>query len=330
MTDSSSKTYTLGHLSDPHLGPLPQPKMRELASKRMIGYVNWQRNRVKAHLEAPLLRLMDDLLSHEPDHIAVTGDLVNLALKAELPPARQWLGTLGNHDDVSVIPGNHDAYVPGALKRAWKAWADYMTDDERPLSTAGDTFPYVRRRGPLGIVGTSSAVATGPFMATGSFGPVQAQLLKDCLQALGHEGAFRVVLIHHPPIRNATPWHKRLVGGSRFRAAIREAGAELVLHGHTHKRSINWVGDVPVIGVPAASNAAHRHGSAFNLFRISGSARRWDCEMIERGLTSPTEEVHEIDRRFLYRKGAIQGAPASGEPAPVDKTEPAETETAER
>lgn len=87
MTENSPTTYTLGHLSDPHLGPLPQPKMRELASKRMIGYVNWQRNRVKAHLEAPLLRLMDDLLSHEPDHIAVTGDLVNLALKAELAPA---------------------------------------------------------------------------------------------------------------------------------------------------------------------------------------------------------------------------------------------------
>jgi len=303
--------YTLAHLSDPHLGPLPQPKMRELASKRMIGFVNWQRNRVKFHLDEPLARLMEDLLSNEPNHIAVTGDLVNLALKAELPPARQWLAELGNHDDVSVIPGNHDAYVPGALRRAWKAWSDYMTDDDRPLSTAGDLFPFLRRRGPIGIVGTSSAVATGPFMATGSFGAIQAQLLLDGLKKLGHEGAFRVVLIHHPPIRNATAWHKRLVGGSRFRAAIREAGAELVLHGHTHKRSVNWIGDVPVIGVPAASNAAHAHGSAFNLFRISGKTGQWNCEMIERGLTGPTEPVREIDRRFLYKDGRIQGAPST-------------------
>lgn len=319
MTSAMSSVYTLAHLSDPHLGPLPQPRIRELASKRVIGFVNWQRNRVKLHLDEPLARLMEDLLSSAPDHIAVTGDLVNLALKAELPPAREWLAALGNHDDVSVIPGNHDAYVPGALKRAWKAWADYMTDDDRPLSAAGERFPYLRRRGPIGIVGTSSAVATGPFMATGSFGATQAQLLLDSLTKLGHEGAFRVVLIHHPPIRNATPWHKRLVGGSRFRAAIREAGAELVLHGHTHKRSINWIGDVPVIGVPAASNAAHRHGSAFNLFRISGEPGRWDCEMIERGLTNPTEPVYEIDRRYLYRNGRIEGAPAA---QGVDATTP--------
>ncbi|MGX1101226.1 metallophosphoesterase family protein [Amorphus sp. MBR-141] len=311
MTPAVSSVYTLAHLSDPHLGPLPQPRLRELASKRAIGFVNWQRNRVKLHLEEPLARLMDDLLSSTPDHIAVTGDLVNLALKAELQPARQWLAALGNHHDVSVIPGNHDAYVPGALKRAWKAWSDYMTDDERPLSIAGDRFPFVRRRGPIGIVGTSSAVATGPFMATGTFGAIQAQLLHDSLKKLGHHGAFRVVLIHHPPIHNSTAWHKRLLGGSRFRAVIRDAGAELVLHGHTHKRSINWIGDVPVIGVPAASNAAHRHGSAFNLFEISGETGKWDCEMIERGLTGPTEPVREIDRRFLYRDGRIQGAPTT-------------------
>ena len=63
--------------------------------------------------------------------------------------------------------------------------------------------------------------------------------------------------------------------------------------------------------MPAASNAAHRHGSAFNLFRISGEAGKWDCEMIERGLTGPTEPVREIDRRFLYKDGRIQGAPTT-------------------
>ena len=58
----------------------------------------------------------------EPDHIAVTGDLVNLALDDEVEAARGWLETVGPPDLVSVVPGNHDAYVPGALARVRKAW----------------------------------------------------------------------------------------------------------------------------------------------------------------------------------------------------------------
>ncbi|MEW5421008.1 metallophosphoesterase [Amorphus sp. 3PC139-8] len=311
--------YTLAHLSDPHLGPLPQPKLRELASKRVIGYVNWRRNRVSLHLEEPLARLVDDMLSTTPDHIAVTGDLVNLALKAEIETARQWLGALGPARDVSVIPGNHDAYVPGALGHAWRSWADHMTDDAKPLSAAGERFPFIRRRGPIAVVGTSSAVATGPFMATGSFGPGQAQRLTDCLRGLGKEGLFRVVMVHHPPLSGATGWYKRLVGGSRFRAAVREAGAELVLHGHTHRRSIGWIGHVPVIGVPAASNAGHAHGAGYNLFRIGGEPNAWQVEMIERGLSGPSAPVIEMDRRHLYRDGRIVNEAtrdAAGQAAP--------------
>ncbi|RVC83466.1 metallophosphoesterase, partial [Mesorhizobium sp. M4A.F.Ca.ET.022.05.2.1] len=37
--------FRLAHISDVHLGPLPGVTYRELASKRVVGYVNWQRNR---------------------------------------------------------------------------------------------------------------------------------------------------------------------------------------------------------------------------------------------------------------------------------------------
>ena len=37
--------FRLAHISDVHLGPLPDVTYRDLASKRMVGYVNWQRNR---------------------------------------------------------------------------------------------------------------------------------------------------------------------------------------------------------------------------------------------------------------------------------------------
>ena len=114
--------YVLAHLSDPHLAPLPQPRWTELLNKRITGYINWQRNRRFVHERAALDAIVADLKAQAPDHIACTGDLTNIALREEFARGRQWLESLGTPENVSLVPGNHDAYVR-ALKRsnAWTA-----------------------------------------------------------------------------------------------------------------------------------------------------------------------------------------------------------------
>lgn len=299
--------FTLAHLSDPHLGPLPDPRLLELASKRVIGYVNWRRNRAVHLTNGALEALVADLKETAPDHIAVTGDLVNLGLQREIGPAAEWLAALGSAADVSAVPGNHDAYVPGSLDRATRRWAAHMAGDDVDLHHhPAPVFPFVRRRGKVAIVGASSAKATGPFMATGHFDASQALHLTELLQALEHEGLFRVVLIHHPPIREATNWHKRLVGGSRFRAAVAQAGAELVLHGHTHENTILSIAGpggepVPVVGVPSASQqpGGRRPPARYNLFSISGEPGSWECLMTERGILGNNLDIREIATRRL-------------------------------
>src|SRR3984957_3814485 len=87
--------FTLAHLSDPHLAPLPVPRFRDLAGKRALGYLNWKRNRRKFHRRDVLDALVSDIQAQAPDHIAITGDLVNLALEAEFAPAREWLESVG-------------------------------------------------------------------------------------------------------------------------------------------------------------------------------------------------------------------------------------------
>ncbi len=89
--------FRLAHLSDPHLPPLPAARLRDLAGKRAFGYLNWTRNRHKYHRRDVLDALVSDMQAQQPDHVAVTGDLVNLALDAEFNPARQWL-------EASAIP----------------------------------------------------------------------------------------------------------------------------------------------------------------------------------------------------------------------------------
>jgi 3',5'-cyclic AMP phosphodiesterase CpdA len=294
--------YKLAHLSDPHLGPLPEPTIRELVSKRVLGYLNWQRNRAGSFTSTHLDALIADIKAGTPDHIALTGDLVNIAIDAELLHARHWLEAFGKPTDISVVPGNHDAYVRGSLAKARAAWAPFMMgdDDHHP-----GPFPYLRKRDDIALIGVSSAVATGPFMATGLVDSGQAQRLRDMLHTLGKEDAFRVVMIHHPPVRGATHWHKRLIAASRVRAAIHEAGAELVLHGHTHVDSLNWIagphGQVPVVGVPSASHApGSRHpGARYNLFSIDRINGDWHCHMTERGFAAPGQDISVIREKTL-------------------------------
>ena len=118
--------FTLAHLSDPHIPPLPSARLRDLAGKRALGYLNWTRNRHKYHRRDVLDALVADLKAQRPDHIAVTGDLVNLALEAEFTPAAAWLESVGAPQQVTVIPGNHDAYVRATKHRFAGTFADYL------------------------------------------------------------------------------------------------------------------------------------------------------------------------------------------------------------
>jgi 3',5'-cyclic AMP phosphodiesterase CpdA len=293
--------FRLAQISDPHLGPLPSVAWTDLVSKRAFGWYNWRRNRARAFAPAVLDALTSDMLARKPDHIAVTGDLVNLGLPDEFDNARAWLDNLGEPKDVTVIPGNHDAYVHGAVEEFTDAWHPYMLGDEaREVH-----FPFIRKRGNVAIVALSSAVPTAPLMATGEIGGGQAAALASRLAALGRSALFRVVLIHHPPVVKSSRWHKRLVDGDLFRQAIAESGAELILHGHNHKTSVAHLpgpnGPVPVIGVAAAAQLPHdgKPGGSYLMFSIEEAGAGFTVAMTERGVVTPGGAVETISERSL-------------------------------
>jgi 3',5'-cyclic AMP phosphodiesterase CpdA len=190
--------FVLAHLSDLHMALTP--RLVELAGKRGLGFINWQRGRRYIHRRETLAAITRDVKAVAADHIAVTGDLVNLSLSVEYAAARAWLDDLGPAHDVTVIPGNHDAYVPQALGGPEKYWGDYMRGDD---GAPARTFPFVRRRGPITLIALSSAVPTGAFMATGALGEQQLAALAQALDRTAD--TFRIVLIHHPPGEPAQP-----------------------------------------------------------------------------------------------------------------------------
>lgn len=237
------------HITDLHIAPLPAVGARDLAGKRLLAYLSWQRKRKAEHRSEVLDALKRDLAAQAPDHICVTGDLTNLGLPAEFEAARAWLEGLGPADRVSVVPGNHDAMVTGAMA-GWPLLAEWMRGDD---GAAG--FPFVRRRGPVDFIGLSSAVATAPTLATGRLGPEQRARLKSRLEA--GSGRIRVLLLHHPLQPGAQSWRKHLSDRHDVRAILRGSGAELVLHGHMHEpvraRLPGPAGHIAVRGAGSAS-----------------------------------------------------------------------------
>src|SRR3954452_15768324 len=289
--------FVLAHLSDPHLAPLPRPRPRDLLSKRGLGYINWLRKRRTIHRPEMLAALVEDLANRAPDHIAVTGDLINLSLTEEYAPALAWLAALGDPHDVTFVPGNHDCYVGAASGLAERHWADFMRGD------SGESFPFVRRRGPLALIGLSTSLPTPPLAATGRLHGDQIARLGALLAKLKREPAFRVILIHPPPVEGAN-YFRRLTNAAALRDVLREHGAELVLHGHHHEASLHWLPGpqlrVPVVGVPSASGAPERHDepAGYNLYEIEGAWGAWRCTMVSRGWRGGS--FGEINRQPLF------------------------------
>jgi 3',5'-cyclic AMP phosphodiesterase CpdA len=246
-----------------------------------------------------LERLVADLLAQRPDHIAMTGDILNIGLPAEFPPGRAWLETLGLPRDVSFTPGNHDAYVRGSLPHLAAAFAAFASNDGESHSS----FPYLRVRGHIALIGLSSAIPTAPFVASGKLGKRQLNSLAERLEETRKARLARVVMIHHPPHRSGSKAGRGLDDCTAFETVLARHGAELVIHGHNHQRSIAHLttvsGRTPIVGVASASAVPGTggHRAAYHLFRILPSrGDGWHIEAEARGLLPGSLEIGSLGR----------------------------------
>ncbi len=287
--------FALAHLSDLHVTRPRPARAAELFNKRLLGFLSWRQRRRHVHRPEVLEALLADLALQSSDHVAITGDLTHIGLPAEIHEARGWLARIGPPERVTLIPGNHDAYAASAPERSWETqWPAYIAGDDgaalRELRVP-DHFPTLRRRGPVALVGLCSAVPTAPLLATGVAGREQLARLEPLLARLGREGLCRVVLIHHRPTAGEVR-RRALRDAQALREVLARAGAELVLHGHSHRSVFSQVaaerGSIPVVGVRSASDGTARpeKSARYHLyeveprsgggFRIGLRARGWD------------------------------------------------------
>jgi 3',5'-cyclic AMP phosphodiesterase CpdA len=277
--------FRIAHLSDPHLPPPPLPfRVGDLMSKRSLSRFAWRRKH-RRHVKAVLDALCADVRARAPDHVAITGDLINFATPEEFAAARAWLETFGDPATVTVSPGNHDALVASGAPISFAPWAPWLGDD-------GAAFPRLRRRGPVAIVNLSSAVQTSLHLAQGTVGRAQITAAAHLLREAGEAGLFRLVMVHHPVARGVVPGRKALTDEAELAAMLGTVSAELVLHGHAHESHLTTVrgpsGPIPILSVPSASTPTGRHDepARWNEIEITHTGAGFRTAITAHGVTA--------------------------------------------
>jgi 3',5'-cyclic AMP phosphodiesterase CpdA len=273
----------IAHFSDLHLLSLEGVTLGRFLNKRLTGWAMLRFHRKSVHKPQAVRAVADEVKRARIDHVTITGDLTNLALEPEFDLVRRFLEhDLGlDRDQVSVVPGNHDVYTRGsAVKRRFEQYcADWIKSDlpDFGVEHHGAKYPYVKLRGPVAVIGMSTAVPRGPLMAAGQFGSAQIDQLEKLLEHDEVRSRTKVILQHHPAhnLRNRVLAYLEGLHDSEDmvkRLAKLEHG--LVLHGHSHirvRRTIETeVGRIDVVGATSASllsDHPHRH-AGFNLYEF--------------------------------------------------------------
>jgi 3',5'-cyclic AMP phosphodiesterase CpdA len=295
--------FTLAHFSDVHLGPLPRgAAWRDFALKRPVGYLSWRLNRHRLYFPAIADAIAADIVAAAPDHVALTGDIVNISARDEFPAAARWLKRFGAPKHLSFVPGNHDTYVRFGWEHGLGHLAPYMTGDMRVDQTQTNPqiacpFPFVRLRKNVALIGLCSALPQPLHKAAGRLGELQLDSAARLLRDLRERGYYRCVLIHHPPLPGLAPPRKALADAARFRDILAAEGAELVLHGHNHAHSLvplpSPFGTVNVVGVPSASmgETQHHEPAAWYRYAITRQNGCWHTGLTIRAWNPESRSV---------------------------------------
>ena len=296
----------LAHCSDLHLLSHDGARWLDLANKRWIGAMNLLSNRSRHYHVDAFDDMVSDLNAIGVDHVLCTGDVTNLALRQEFAFARDKFDKLAHGPlGVTVIPGNHDAYVAEGVPLFAEMFAPFAAGDpgwewtEAGAATEdGDggepddlRWPIVRVRGELALIGTSTSRATPWFTAYGRLGSGQLARLTRVLSDPRLADKIRVVAIHHPPAgKRAQSRIRGLRDHAAFAEVIAQNGAHLIVHGHEHRDMTEALpgpaGPVPVRGIASGTYFSPKGSSdriaRYRIYELEGGhvvsdhVRIWD------------------------------------------------------
>jgi len=255
VRDAEAEPLRIAHISDLHL-PMGRPRGSEWTAKAALSVASWYLKRRRLHRPEITTKLLEDIRAHNPDVIAMTGDLVNFGSEAEFRKSADFLKELSASQTLLSLPGNHEMMTRHSGDFMRTHWSGFLDGAD------GAEFPSLRVFGRCALITLSTAIPTPLGFASGEVSSAQRETLAEMLDQVREQGQVPVVLMHHPPTA-ITSRRKGLIDGPEVCALFAKAGVSLVLHGHTHRRELSWIdgdrGRIPVVGIAPLGMRPRRH-----------------------------------------------------------------------
>lgn len=276
----------IAHVSDLHMLSPRGVDWRSLVfNKRITAYANLRLRRARVFRRDYLDAVMA-AAARSADHVVVTGDVTNMSLESEYEEATRMLEAVARSVEVTLVPGNHDVYLPHVQREGRFAhhFGEFFASDLPDLArdVPAGRFPCVKLRGRAAVIGLSSAVPRPPFVSGGHLGRSQLEALA---RILAHPEVARrtpVVLVHHDPMDSRVRLEQLRSGLSDARAlrdALQSVARGLVLFGHVHVRGRARLAtsagalDVVSAGAAAVDHPSDAVRAGYNLYELDDEGR---------------------------------------------------------
>lgn len=215
------------HLSDIHVWRYPNNPLH-LLSKRSVGVFELLTGRARKFRLERISQVVDHVLSLEPDHVLITGDLTTTALGSEFRQAREALsGLFADPARVTIIPGNHDRYTSRSVRRRTfeKTFGEFAPEGPYPWLRHLDEETAI-----LGLDPTRAHISARGFLPLDQL---------ERAKVLSGERPDRLIVACHyplaaPPNYVAQLAPKRLKNAEIVSEWARTIGPHLFCCGHVH------------------------------------------------------------------------------------------------
>lgn len=224
------------HFAIDHMSVMDMARAEGLLSKRVLGWMNHRMNRKGSFPAAIRDRLSNYLQQSDWDYLIITGDFTNLSLKAEMELARKWLEPFIQKGPVLLTPGNHDRYVPKALKP--DLLKQYFGDcfPFASDSSKDEDINYLEISDKAVLFEIDMAVPRKLFSSRGRIKADLAAFHKLIKQK--YENHTKIVIGHYPvilPPEVSDIYLHQLADKIRMERFLNDMKIDIYLHGHIHK-----------------------------------------------------------------------------------------------
>ncbi|CAM4307953.1 metallophosphoesterase family protein [Palleronia rufa] len=245
--------------------------------------------RDRPELETPLVETVNGLA---PDLVAISGDFTQRARVAQFARARAFLDRLA--PPTLSVPGNHDTPLDNLLLRFVVPFRRYRRAIDPVLEPELETPD-------MHVVGVNTVNRFS--WQRGRMSPRTIRRLSAAF-ARG-DARLRIAVLHHP-LEHGPEVEKRLMRGARHAlAALRGAGADVVLSGHLHNTVTRPFAISPgCLFVQAGTGLSTRLRGEDNTFNLlSCTPGRIEVETFSAG----TDATFQRDRALSFSRSAVSG-----------------------